>query len=656
MKNERILTTLSWIQWTPKEIEQKGKEIIATLQGEYEALWKFPGKRTFENTPLAIERIGYGSMDETSAMNFLTEISINKKIRDAARKIHQNIQHLSLKLSHDLRTFLAFEAYEKEKKKKSLPEEDRRLIEDMHKGFGRMGFLLSKKDRTKLMRLKKKIQKLSTSFGKNINEWRDTITLSKKETEGLPENFLRTLQKDRRGNILVSLDYPEIGPFMQYSPVDKKRKELSEKSLRKGGIKNMNILLEILSLREEKAKILGYKNHAEFATEVRMAKSPKNVMKLIDPLMPKVVRQSQKDLLELKKLKERRGEGKDIQTFDLAYYSRLLEKEKFHIDSEEIREYFPLEHVISKMFSHFEMLFGIKFEKSTAKLWHKDVTLYLMKQNGKVLARFFFDLFPREGKYTHAGCFDIVTGRKDPKSARYVAPLGAVVANFRKGAGKTPPLLSHGEVETLFHEFGHLMHFSFATSRHASQAGFNVYWDFVETPSQMFEYWTWRKETLPLFSKHYQTGEPLPKEMCKNILSSYRFMTGYHYTRQLILTLFDLEIHMKLPKNTKILAQKYAELVKKHTGLVLPKSQIFPAGFGHLIGYDAGYYSYLWAKVFAADVFSRFDKEGTKNKATGLSYRKEILEKGSSREEAISLKAFLKRSTNNKAFLKEVLG
>ncbi|MGB2580658.1 MAG: M3 family metallopeptidase, partial [Minisyncoccia bacterium] len=450
---------------------------------------------------------------------------------------------------------------------------------------------------------------------------------------------------------------PDYHPFMELAENETKRKELAEKALQKGGQKNMRVLAEMLKIRIEHAQLLGYKTHADYKTELRMAKSGARAVAFENNLLKKVARAGNHDINELRDIKREMTGNKNaaLQFYDIAYYGHELQKRRFKLDSEEVRGYFPLARVLEGTFKIYSTLFNVQFEKQKGfRLWHTDVAIYAVKtQNGEVLSYFALDLYPREGKYGHAAAFGIVSGRDTSfKGTSYVAPFATMVANFPKPTKKYASVISHGEVETFLHEFGHIMHYVLTTAHFGSQAGYHTAWDFVEAPSQMLEHWAWDKKSLALLSAHHKTGRPLPSVLLKNLLASKKHMLRYGILRQLILGIFDLTIHTKNkpPEPAKL----YRDLIKKHTGIILPKDAIFPAGFGHLDGYDAGYYGYLWSNVYAADMFTRFEKEGIMNKKTGADYKKWVLEKGGSMEEIELVKGFLGRKPNNKAFFNEI--
>jgi thimet oligopeptidase len=452
---------------------------------------------------------------------------------------------------------------------------------------------------------------------------------------------------------MVTLQYPHVGPFMAFAHNRKKREELAKKNLQKGGTKNLKLIEELVKIRAEISKILGYKHHADFRTENRMAKTGETAEKFQQNLLKKLIDPAKRDIKQLEEHARELG-IKKLEHYDVAYVGNSLQKKLYDIDPETIRQYFPLSFVMDQMFKHFGKLFGIKFIQKEWKTWHKDVLVYEVKNtDNSLIGYMFFDLFPRTGKYGHAMCVDTAIAREASwRSEEFISPVTGIVCNFPSPTKKRPSLLSIGEVETLFHEFGHGLHMTLSSARHESQGGSNVAWDFVETPSQIMENWVWHDEMLKKLSKHVTTGKSLPVEMRTKILASKKFQTGYHFMRQVIMGKLDMDLHTGKIKNAR---EAYRQMTKLYTGIELPqKETLFPAGFGHLVGYDAGYYSYLWALVYAQDAFSEFEKKGITNPEVGMRWRKEVLEKGSSVDELQLVKNFLGRKPSDKAFLKEL--
>lgn len=653
MKRKRYTKAdFAWTKWTDKDFKRIAADIIRRKNKAYDAIRAVPAdKRTFENTVYALEASDDQSSDEMSRIGLLKEVSTNPKVREGASKVIEGLQKKYVEIEYDPRMYSALKEYAKKKEKLKGPE--KLLFEDMTKGYARMGFDLPKAKLAKLKANIKMLGKLGLQFDRNLNEHKDHILVTEAELDGLPESYRANLAKVGE-KYKVTLAYPDVFPFMAGAHDEEKRKELLEKFVRKGGTGNVAILKKMFSLRTENASILGYKTHADYQTELRMAKSAKNVWSFINDIERRTKKHQAQDLEMLKVDKRRRtGDAKAVLgAHDVAYLFKQIRKEKFDIDSDIVKEYFPFEHVKQATLDAYQKLLGIVFKRrSDVKLWHQDAQVYdVYDKSGDYLSTFILDLYPREGKYGHACASEITYGRQE--GGIYQSPLAAMLANFPKPSTANPSLMSHGEVEVFFHEFGHIMHFTLTKARYRAQAGFSTAMDFVEAPSQMLENWVWDAGMLSRLSKHYKTGRPMPKDLIKRIIDARLFGEAWSVRSQLVLASLDLIIHTKGTKDPVAL---YAELDKKLMGITPPKRQLWVAGFGHMVhGYDAGYYGYLWSRVYAEDMFSRFKKEGVLNPKTGRDYRQWILEKGSSMEEIDLVQGFLKRKPNNKAFLKSI--
>lgn len=663
------LTTkdFAWVKMTPALMKKKADDYIAHKKKVYGEIKKIlPEKRTFLNTVYALERCDDVFESFFSKMHLLSEVSTKKEIRDAANEVATMLSSKLVDIEYDRDLYISLlEYYEGNfiDEKKNLRKEDIKLLEETIREYRRMGFDLPTASQKRLKVLLKKVSGLSISFRKNINDYQDYILCTLEELEGMSERYISTLPKHTDGRYIVSLQYPHINPFMAEAVSEKKRKELAEKNLKKGGLKNIKIIEEIVKIRHEIATILGYKHHADFRTENRMAKNAKNVDDFQGSLLKTLAPLAKKDMEVLKGHAKTLG-IKKIEYYDIGYVATSLKKKLYDLDPETVQGYFPLEHVKSELFTLCQNLFAISIKEVKQTLWHKDVRLYQINDEtednkGALIGYFTFDLFPREGKFGHACMVDVIVPHEHGyKTDEYVAPLSSMICNFATPTKKVPSLLSVIEIETFFHEFGHLLHMTLSRARLESQAGANVAWDFVETPSQIMENWVWDKDVLKKLSKHYVTGEQMPEAMIERIIKGKTFQNAYFYTRQLVQGKLDLDMHTGKVKDAR---QAYRKMTKSYFNIELPeKETLFPAGFGHLVGYDAGYYSYLWALVYACDAFMSFKTKGNKNVMTntevGMKWRREVLEKGSSDDEIKLMKNFLGREPNQKAFLREVLG
>ncbi len=645
----------SWVRWTVQDIEAVSRRLIAEKKEIYVAVKKIRAEdRTFENTVYALERSNH-CMENALRISLLMQVSPDKEIRNAASRALEYIGKRLVDIEYDKAVYQALKEYAK--RKEALDPSDQKLFSDMLADFRRRGFEISAAKQKKLHANLKELSKLASSFEKNLNNYHDEIVVDESETAGLGEGYLKSLPR-KNGKYVVSLDYPSLIPFMENAESDAKRKELSEKNWRKGGKKNVALLERMVRLREENAKLLGYASHADFQTEDRMADSAEAVFSFLQNIMTSLAPKVKEETEALRAFKRRRMPGSEEALFshEIAYFSNQLKKEKYDIDDELLREYFPLEHVRETMFSIFGKMFSISFEPLPWTLWHKDARLYraIDTKSKQPIAFFAFDLFPREGKYGHACVANVVSRHGVAwKHPDHTLPFAALITNFPKPAKARPSLLSHDEVVTLFHEFGHLMHESLSEARHASQSGFSVAWDFVEAPSQMFEFFAWEEKVLKRLSRHFMTGKSLPRSLIRKMIAGKQHLSGYDAMRQAMQALYDMMVHTGNLRGT--LPEYFRALTLAHLGIRIPETSLFPAGFGHLAGgYDAGYYGYLWSKVYAADMFSVFRKESLLSPHLGMRYRKEVLAKGASEREMTILRAFLDRAPSHAAFLKDI--
>lgn len=650
-----IMQELLWISWTEDDIERVASEILVQKKMRYAQIKAIPAeKRTFANTVKPWDTLGHEILPNFYAIEFLMNVSPDASLRNKAQEILNALKKKLLDIEYRENILEAFKEYA------SLGEQlegaEKKLFEEALRDYRRMGFDLPDEKRNEYKDILKELSEQGAVFRKRINDYQDSITLVPEETEGLPSRYLEGLKRNEEGKYVVTLQYPDSIPFMENAAHAGKRKELADKNLHKGGEENMKTLRRMVELRDKQAKLLGYADHVAYQTEIRMVETSGRAFAFVQDLLTALKPMAEKDMEELTALKrEMTGDPQArIEYYDVAYYTNEHKKRTLNIDSEAIREYFPLEHVKKELFSLYSRLFSVSFEEvAQAPVWHEDVKMYVMKDSsGNRIANFFMDLHPRDGKYGHAAAFGLRDGGETSEGER-ILPLCALVTNFPKSMPESPSLLSHDEIETLFHEFGHIIHFCLYRGKFQAQTSFATVLDFVEAPSQMLENWVWRREVLDTLSSHFQRpSESLPAELLGNLLKGKYHMIGYWATRQLISALFDLTIHSGGASQDYV--KIYNDLVREHVGIIMEPTNIFPAGFGHLDEYSAGYYGYMWSRVYASDMFTRFEKEGVLNEKTGFDYRTHILEKGSSQKEIELVEAFLGREPNNEAFLREI--
>jgi len=638
-------TDFKWVNWEAADFKRIAIDGIRRKKETYAKIRAIPAaERTFVNTIYALEMAGEQAWDEVNRISLLKEVSTKPEIRAAAAKTIEFIQKQLVEIEFDPRMYMVIKEYARKREK--LHDSEKLLFRDLKKGYERMGFDLPKLKREKIKANIKLLGKLSLAFDHNLNEYKDYLLVTEAELDGLPDSYRANLEKV--GNkFKITMSYPDVHPFMAGAHNENKRRELLEKFVRRGGPQNIVILKKMFRLRAENAQLLGYKTHADFQTELRMAKSAVNVWRFVKDLERRTKKQAAHDLAMLKTDKKcRTGDTSALLgAHDISYLFKQIRKEKFNIDSDVVKEYFPFEHVKRATLDAYQKLLGVTFKRRTdVVLWHSDVQMYdVYDTRDGYLSTFILDLYPREGKYGHACASELTYGRQEGEM--YRAPLAAMLANFPKPSPANPSLMSHREVETFFHEFGHVMHFTLTKARYSAQ-------DFVEAPSQMLENWVWDAGMLTRLSKHYKTSRPMPRDLIARIIGARLFGEAWSVRSQLVLASLDLIIHTKEVKDP---VKLYAELDRKLMGIMPPKRQLWLAGFGHIAhGYDAGYYGYLWSRVYAEDMFSRFANEGVLNSKTGHEYRRWILEKGSSMEEMDLVRRFLGRKPSNKAFLKSI--
>lgn len=634
----------------PAEAEARVK-----LEKDLAALIAIPqAERTFENTIMGYERAFDNYGNALGMSGFLSYVSTDKKFRDAANDLQMQISQYMVDVATRRDVYKAIREYTDTNPR--LDPVQAKLVKEMLIGFKNSGMDLNDADLEKFKALNKEKAEYIIKFDKNIQEYKDPLAVTKEQLRGLGEDYIKKLSKTDDGKYLVTLDYPDYVPFMQNADDEQARKELEFKFNRRGGQENVELLEKTLTLRREIARLLGYKNHAELRLEDRMAKNPKTVMAFLKDLQKKLKplgKKEDKEMIAYKNSKTGKN-SRTLYSWESGYWSNKFRKENLELDSEKIKEYFPSQVVIDGMLDLFGGVFGITFEPVDIPVWHPDVKAFKIKDkaSGELVAYFYMDLYPREGKYKHAACFGLVEG-EEKQDGTYQNPFVAIVANLNKPSGDTPSLLKHSEVETLFHEFGHVLHNALTKAKYSAFSGTSVSWDFVEAPSQMLERWAWDPQVLKKISRHYQTGESLPDDLIKRMIAAKNFGAGGMYLRQDFFAQYDMTLHTAdtTPDTTKL----YFELTKKIRGLPLTKGTIPQASFGHIMGgYDAGYYGYLWSEVIAEDFFGEFKKNGIFNPETGLKFRHEILEKGGTLDEEKMVENFLGRPADNKPFLKSI--
>ena len=640
--------------YTAAQISKIGASAKEKLEARLaEILAVKPKKRSFANTVAAFDAAVTEYSEATGVPVFLAYVSADAKIRDAASALESESEKYQVELYSRRDIYNAIKQYADTMPE--LPLEDARLVERIVKDFKRSGLDLPDDKLEEYKKLKKELVDTELAFEKNLREYKDALEVTSTQLAGLPPDYAQKLQKTADGKYLVTLDYPDFFPFMQNAADNQARKALEFKFNTRCAKDNVALMDKALELRGKLAALLGYKSHADYVLDDRMAKTPQNVLDFLYQLTAKLKQKARPEFdarLELKRASDPSAFG--FHEWDYRYWSTQYTKSKLSIDEEKIKEYFPLETVMAGMLGTFEKVYNVKFSKADIPVWHPDVSAYEIVDNatGDAIAYFYLDLFPREGKYKHAACFGLLRGRQLVGSV-YQRPSAAIVANFPKPIPGTPSLFKHSDVVTLFHEFGHVTHNIFTQAKYGRFAGTRVSRDFVEAPSKMTENWAWNPEVLKSISGHYKNpSEKLPDDLIAKKIAAKNAESGMTYLRQVFFSVLDLKYHAPQPPNT---TEVYNDLSYELRGIPMSMGTVPQASFGHLMGgYDAGYYGYLWAEVMAEDFFSRFEKEGVLNPAVGAQYRELILAPGGTYDEAGQAEKFLGRKPAQDAFLKSI--
>ena len=607
-----------------------------------ETLCNNPEEPTFENT--IMPKTGEMLENVTSVFFNLLSACNSPEMEELSQKMAPLLSEHSNRITMNERLFQRIKhVWEK---RHELDTEQQILMEKIYDGFLRTGANLPKEKKEELSELRTKLSQLSLQFSQNelhdTNAWTMHLT-SEDELIGLPESAVSAARQEAETRGLegwvVTLQAPSYGPFMQYS----QRRDLREKVYRamnsicthENENNNFENVRQLVNLRQQLAQIMGHKTYADFVLERRMAKDVAHVTDLMDKLLEAYRPVAEKEVAEIEQLaREKEGEDFVLQPWDFSHYGYLLKMQRYNIDSEMLRPYLQLESVQEGVFGLATRLYGITFEHAAdIPVYHPDVVAYRVKDtDGTFLAVLLADFHPRANKQAGAWMTTYREQWVEEKTGENVRPIVSIVMNFTKPTKERPALLTLGEVETFLHEFGHALHAIFSQVRYEALSCTNVYWDFVELPSQFMENYATEAEFLNTFARHYQTGEPMPEELIQRIRKSRNFQCGYACCRQVSFCLLDMAYYTLSTPLTQDIRNFENQAWEKAMVLKTLDDSCMSVRFGHIMsgGYSAGYYSYKWAEVLDADAFSVFQQEGIFNTDTAARFRKEILSRGCS--------------------------
>ncbi|MGB5942342.1 MAG: M3 family metallopeptidase [Leeuwenhoekiella sp.] len=641
------------------------EEAILRARKEIDFIATQPAEPTFENTVAALDYSGLTLRRATSTFFNINSAETTTEIQKLAQEISPKLSEFSNDIMLNETLFKRIKSVYDKRQTLELTPEQRTLLDKKYKGFARNGANLPEEKKARLREIDSELSKLSLTFGENVlaetNKFELHLT-DEKDLDGLPQSekeaAAEAAQERGKEGYVITLQYPSYIPFMKYAKNRELRIKLSlafgAKGFHGDELDNRQNVLKIVNLRQERAELLGYKNHAHFVLEERMAKSPENVNRFLMDLLEKAKPAAEREFAELEAFAKERDRIDRLEKWDGSYYSEKLKQKLFDLDDEKLKPYFKLENVIDGVFTIAEKLFGLRFKQvNDVDVYHPDVRTYrVVDTEDQQVALFYADFHPREGK--RGGAW--MTSFKDQfqKGGLDERPHISNVCNFTKPTSKTPSLLTFNEVTTLFHEFGHGLHGMLANTTYPGLSGTSVYWDFVELPSQIMENWCYEPEALQLFAKHYETGEVIPQELINKIKKAANFQEGMQTVRQLSFGLLDMSWHGADPKGI--------EDVKAHESSVFANTRLYPdvaeicmtTSFSHIFqgGYSSGYYSYKWAEVLDADAFAYFQEEGIFNTAVAKKFQEHILSKGGTEDPMVLYKRFRGKEPNPEALLK----
>lgn len=627
---------------------------IVDARKEIDAITTNTDAPTFENTIEALEFSGQ-QLDRISSVFFnLNSAETNEEIQKIAQEVSPLLSEFGNDITLNEALFKRVKTVYDQKDSLDLTVEQDTLIDKKYKSFSRNGANLSEEKKTRLRAIDAKLAKLKLTFGENVlaetNKYQLHLT-DEADLDGLPEGEKEAaaqlaLSKGKENGWMITLDYPSYIPFMKYAKNRALRKELSmafgSKAFHKDKLDNQDNVLEIAKLRFERANLLGYKTHANFVLEERMAETPEKVHSFLNELLEKAKPAAEREFQQLETFAKKLDGIDRLEKWDGSFYSEKLKQELFNLDDEKLKPYFKLENVINGVFKVSENLFGLQFEEvNDIEKYHDEVKTYKVYDTDKnFISLFYADFHPRAGKRGGAWMTSFKSQWK--RNGENVRPHISNVCNFTPSTKSKPSLLTFNEVTTLFHEFGHGLHGMLANTTYPSLSGTSVFWDFVELPSQILENWCYEKEALELFAKHYETGETIPMELVQKIKESATFQEGMQTLRQLSFGLLDMSWHGIDPTNITNVKQHEDEAFKNTSLYPDTAETCMSTSFSHIFqgGYSSGYYSYKWAEVLDADAFAYFKEKGIFNKEVATKFKDNVLSKGGTENPMVLYKRF----------------
>ena len=660
-KANAVLTLPDWEQ-SPESVDAMVKTAIANANKALDEIGSQDlSKVSFKSTIVALDDLGYQARLAANKASVIKETNTSEAMRTAAEKAVKDFQEWAVGVDYREDVYKAVKAFEKTQPR--LTDEDAKLMKETLRDYRRAGLELAPEKRQEVEKLRKELSKLGTDFSSNIVEVQAPVVFTKAELEGVPDSFLSSpgiKTGDDAYTVKANVTWQNIA-VMENAKSEEVRKRLYVVHDTLAKEKNVSVLNQMLALRNKIALRLGYKSWADYQTEVKMAKSGAGAEKYINDLVSGTTPKFDGEVAELRKLKvaDTKDPNAQIKHWDFRYYQNQLKKQKYAVDTEALRVYFPFQKTLEGMFNIYQSIFGLKFQKiSVPQKWIDDLQLYAVTDSasGEPLGMFYLDMFPREGKFNHFAEFEIIGGKQLP-NGKYQRPTVALLCNFPPPSEGKPSLLTHSDVETLFHEFGHALHAIVTRAKYSRFAGTNVPGDFVEAPSQMLQNWVWDKKVLDTFATDYRdSAKTIPVETIEKMKEAKLATVGVYYRRQFAFASLDLALHAAHPEGQAYDCVAISNPILEKVFLPIAPETTFVTYFGHLNGYDAGYYGYAWADAIAADMATVFEsaKDGYLDKQAGMRLRTDIYEPGDSRDITQSIEKFLGRKQSVQPFLKKI--
>ena len=658
-KAHEVLTIPTWPK-TPIEVQGEINTAIAKADAALDIIGKQElSKATFQSTVGALDNIQNEAAIAINKTVVIQQTNQEPAMRDAAEKAVKVFQDWAVGIDYREDVYKAVKAYADTQPK--LEGEDKLLLEHTLRDYRRAGLALPPEKRAEVEKLRKELARLETDFQANIVAVKAPVVFTKVELDGVPGTILDSpgvKTGDDSYTILANVTF-QYNTVEETAKKEETRKHLYEVRFNLAREKNVPVLNDMLTHRNQIALKLGYKSWDDFQTEIKMAKSGAAAKTFINDLVAGIQPKFDAEVAELRKLKvaQTKDPNAQINIWDWRYFQNELKKEKYTVDTDALRVYFPFQRVLDGMFNIYQSIFGLKFTKIIApEKWVDDLQLYMVTDaaSGQPLGMFYLDMFPRDGKFNHFAQFGIVPGKLLP-NGKYQRPTVALICNFPPPSKDKPSLLSHSDVETLFHEFGHALHSIVTNAKYVRFSGTNVPADFVEAPSQMLQNWVWNKKVLDTFAGDYRDpSKKIPAELIAKMKEAKLATVGVFYRRQFTFADIDLTLHDVHPEGQPYDSVAVSNPIFPKDFLPIDPDTAFVAFFGHLAGYDAGYYGYAWADAIAADMATVFENapNGFLDKTAGMKLRNEIYAPGGSRDIDISIRKFLGRERSIQPYLK----